>query len=126
MKVLLLDRDDLFLEGLQYLLISYGFHVLRIIPEEITALRNTGADEPLVLIINASENLEEKPNVIQDYQVSFPAVHIIVFTDDDNILQEITKSGVSGYLLADIHVGQLIQQIREVERQWRRREVVRG
>lgn len=126
MKILLADNHNLFLEGLQNLLSSYGLNVVRIVPDENEALKNTGRLEPVVIIINVTGGGDKKLEVLHRFKTTMPTAHIIVFTDDEEILLKAAQHGASGYLLTDIHIEQLLQKIHEVEREWGCREAVNG
>jgi len=126
MKVLLADSCNLFLEGLQNLLRSYGLEVVSVVSDKSETWQNAGLFEPVVIIINITGDGEEKLEVIRQFKTAIPTAHIIVITDDEENLLKASQNGASGYLLTDIHIEQVMQKIHEVEREWQCQEAING
>ncbi len=116
MKVLLMDDRTLFMEGLQNLLQSYGIEITRMSQDEAGILKKVKRLSPAVVMMNVAGDGREKLKTILNLKTVIPEARIIAFADGEENLQKAAQSGAAGYLLTDIHFGELLRALREIER----------
>lgn len=112
MKLLLIDKNTLFLEGLQNLLISYGMEIAGTASHVSEIIGNTGIPEPDVIMINISgDNSREIMRAVYEVGKEIPSAHIIAFADCRATLSEAMQNGISCYLLSDIRGEELHRKL---------------
>jgi len=114
MRVFLVNRNGLFLEGLQNLLKSYGVEVVKIVPRELKTLTNGRLPEPDVIITNLPGNIRDGLKEILLIKTRFPSAPIIVFVDCYENLQAAFQNGAYSYLLTDINGDELLGKLCEL------------
>jgi DNA-binding NarL/FixJ family response regulator len=118
MRIFLVDKNTLFLEGLQNLLCSYGMEVAGIASHIAEVLSESRLLEPDVIMINISgDKSRETMRDIRRIVKKNPSAHVIFFTDCRETLSEAVQNGASCYLLEDIHGEELLQKLCNLEKE---------
>jgi len=112
MKLLIVDKNTLFLDGLQNLLRSYGMEIAGTASHVSEILGNNGISEPDVIMVNISgDNSRETMRAIREIGKEIPSAHIIAFADCRATLSEAMQNGSSCYLLSDIQGEELHRKL---------------
>jgi two-component system response regulator AlgR len=118
MKIILVDKNALFLEGLQNLLCSYGMEAAGTASHVSEVINNSRLLEPDVIMLNISgDNSRGSLGAIRQIRKEIPLANIIAFTDSRETLSEALQNGASCYLLEDIHGEELLKKLRNLEKE---------
>lgn len=118
MKVMLVDDHPLFLEGLQYLLETYGIEVAGTAGNGSQALDRARVLKPDVILMDIAMPGGGGLDAIRPIKAEMPEVKIVMLTtfDDDENLFEAVKRGASGYLLKNLKAEELFAMLSALER----------
>ncbi len=101
LRLLLVDDQSLFLEGLRYLLEAHGYKVVGAASDGLEALAKARALHPDVILMDVQmprcDGLEATRLILAE----MPEIKIVMLTafDDDELLFEAIRAGAYGYLL---------------------------
>lgn len=114
-RVLLVDDQSLFREGLNTLLsLSEDIDVVGEANNGQEALAQTAALRPHVVLMDLRMPVLDGAAATRQLREQFPAVRVIVLTtfDDDEHIFEGLRAGAAGYLLKDVSSEKLVEAIR--------------
>jgi len=99
-KILLVDDHALFIEGLQYLLETYGVKVIGKAKNGRDALMKTRVLQPDIILMDIRMPEVSGIDALKLIKAEFPSIKIIMLTtsEDDEDIYEAIKYGASGYL----------------------------
>lgn len=118
-KILLVDDQSLFREGLRILLsVQPDFEVVGEAPNGAEALRLVGDLQPDVVLMDLQMPVLDGVTATRRLHESFPNVRVIVLTtfDDDERVFDGLRAGAVGYLLKDVQSDKLSEAIRAAAR----------
>lgn len=114
-RVLLVDDQSLFREGLSTLLSVWDdIEVVGEANNGQEALEQTAMLKPDVILMDLRMPVLDGVAATRKLQQDFPQVHVIVLTtfDDDEHIFEALRAGAVGYLLKDVQSNKLVEAIR--------------
>lgn len=116
MKVMLVDDHLLFLEGLQYLLETYGVEVAGKAKNGKEALVKAKVIKPDIILLDIRMPECSGLDVLRQLKTEIPNTKIIMLTtsDEDEDLFTAMKYGASGYLLKNTDARKLIQYLEDI------------
>lgn len=111
MRVLLVDDNDLFLEGLCNLLHANEIEVSGIANNGQEALFKVAGLQPEVILMDIQMPGMDGIEMIRLIKGKFPMVKIVILTvaEDDQCLFEAIKAGASGYLLKSLNRDEFLE-----------------
>ena len=118
MKLMLVDDHPLFLEGLQYLLETYGISVAGVANNGEEALLKARILRPDIILMDIKMPECGGLNALKLIKAEMPDIKIVMLTtseEDEDILQAV-KYGASGYLLKNINAKELIDMLNDLEK----------
>jgi two-component system NarL family response regulator len=117
MKVMLVDDHMLFLEGLQYLLETYGINVVEKATNAREALTKAKVCQPDIILLDIRMPELSGIDALKMIKAEMNQIKIIMLTtsDDDEDLFEAIKYGASGYLLKNTDASKLIDLLKDVD-----------
>lgn len=118
-KVLLVDDQLLFREGLRTLLeVQADFHIVGEASNGEEALRLSAANQPDVVLMDLRMPVMDGVTATRRLRDLFPAIRVIVLTtfDDDETVFDGLRAGAVGYLLKDVTSEKLCEAIRAAYR----------
>ncbi len=118
MRLLLVDDHALFLEGLRYLLSTYGIEVAGVARDGREALEMARTLRPdLVLLDIRMPGMGglDTLRALKDENPTMP-VAMLTTSDEDGDLMEALRCGASGYLLKSTDATTLVELLGELER----------
>jgi DNA-binding NarL/FixJ family response regulator len=118
MKMLLVDDHPLFLEGLRNLLIARGVDVIGVAHDGLEALVQARALRPDVILMDVKMPRCDGLTATRLIKAELPDVKIIMLTvfEEDEVLFEAIRSGVSGYLHKSLDAGEFFALLSSLER----------
>jgi len=118
MKLLLVDDHPLFLEGLQYLLKTYGIEVAGIARSGSDAITQAVLIKPDIILMDVKMPDCSGLDALRQIKAAMPEIKIVMLTtsDEDQDLFEAYRCGASGYLLKTIDARELVNTLRELEK----------
>lgn len=113
MKVMLVDDHPLFMEGLQYLLGTYGINVIGTAKNGIEALEKACCLKPDIILMDIKMPGCSGLDALKLIKVKMPEVKIVILTtsEEDNDLFDAMKFGASGYLLKNMNARELVDML---------------
>ncbi|HHT47727.1 MAG TPA: response regulator transcription factor [Firmicutes bacterium] len=116
-KIMLVDDHPLFLEGLQYLLETYGIKVVGTAGNGREALEKARALKPDVILMDVLMPGGDGLEATRRIKAERPEVKIIMLTasEEDENLFEAIKAGASGYLLKSLKARELVDMLNNLE-----------
>ena len=118
MKLMLVDDHLLFLEGLQYLLETYGINVVGKARNGREALLKARILKPDIILMDIRMPEYNGLYALKLIKAEMPEIKIAMLTtsDDDEDLFDAIKYGASGYLLKNTDGKELIRMLSDIER----------
>lgn len=117
MKLLLVDDHPLFIEGLSYLLKTYGFQVSGIAHSGREAIEQARLVKPDVVLMDIKMPELSGIDTLKLLKAEWPDIKIVMLTssDEDEDLFEGMKYGASGYLLKSTSAKELVDMLHGLE-----------
>jgi two-component system NarL family response regulator len=115
MKVFLADDRNLFIEGLRNLLSSYGFEVTEMTGDVSGMAVKAKELETEAVMINIAGDDDTWLDIVRLFKTEMPTISVIAFTDSEENLLKAEENGVPGYLIADVHMDELLKKLREID-----------
>ena len=117
MKVLLVDDHPLFLEGLQYLLETYGIDVIGLATNGKDALEKAQLLKPDIILMDIKMPDCSGLDALIMIKAEMPDIKIIMLTtsDEDSDLFDAIKFGASGYFLKNTNAKELVDMLSNIE-----------
>lgn len=118
-KVLLVDDQALFREGLRTLLeVQQDIEIVGEASNGEEALRLAATTQPEVILMDLRMPVMDGVTATRRIRDLFPAIHVIVLTtfDDDETVFDGLRAGAMGYLLKDVTSEKLCEAIRAASR----------
>lgn len=118
MKVMLVDDHPLFIEGLQYLLETYGIEVIGMANSGEEAFRKAGSLKPDIILMDIKMPGCGGIGALKLIKAEMPDIKIVMLTtsDEDEDLFEAIRYGASGYLLKNTSAKELIEILGDLEK----------
>ncbi len=117
MKLMLADDHQLFLEGLQYVLESFGIEVAGIAQDGKEALDKARILKPDIILMDIKMPVCSGIDTLRLIKAEMPEIKIIMFTsDEDEDLFNTVKHGASGYLLKKTNAKDLVNMLSDLEK----------
>ena len=116
MRLLLVDDNALYLEGLASLLQSEGIHVAGTAGNGLEAFAKAAMLQPDAILMDVEmpgcSGIEATRIIKRD----FPTIEIIMLTvyDEDEQLFAAIRAGASGYLLKNMEIGRFLTELRRI------------
>lgn len=116
-KLMLVDDHSLFIEGIQYLLETYGFDVVGNAKDGRMAVTKARILKPDIILMDVRMPECNGLEALKLIKAEMPEVKIIMLTtsEDDEDLFNAVKYGASGYLLKDTDAKTLISMLRDLD-----------
>ncbi len=116
-KLMLVDDHSLFMEGLQYLLDTYGVDVVGTAKDGKTAVAKARINRPDIILMDIRMPECNGLEALKLIKAEMPDTKIVMLTtsEDDEDLFNAVKYGASGYLLKDTDAKTLISMLRDLE-----------
>lgn len=118
MKLMLVDDHVLFIEGLSYLLRTYGFEVACVANSGKEALEQAGVHQPEVILMDICMPGLSGFDTLRLLKVQYPAMKVVMLTasqGDEDLFQAI-KYGADGYLLKSTSAAKLVETPQGIQR----------
>lgn len=117
MKLMLVDDHPLFIEGLSYLLKTYGFEVSGIANSGKEALEKARLLKPDIILMDIKMPDLSGIDTLKLLKAENPQLKIAMLTssEDDEDLFDAIKYGASGYLLKSTGAKELIEVLHNLE-----------
>lgn len=117
MKLMLVDDHPLFLEGLQYLLETYGISVAGVAHNGKEALIKARALRPDMILMDIKMPECGGLDALKLIKAEMPEIRIVMLTtsEEDDDLYQAVKYGASGYLLKNINAKELMDVLGDLE-----------
>ena len=118
MKLMLVDDHALFMEGLCYLLKTYGFEVVCTAGSGKEALAQAEVYQPVAVLMDIRMPELSGFETLKLLKARYPAMKVVMLTaseEDTDIFQAI-KFGADGYLLKSTGANELIETLQGLER----------
>ncbi len=117
MKVMLVDDHLLFLEGLQYLLETYGISVVGKARNGNEAIIIAHKLKPDIILMDISMPYGNGLDAVKRIHEELPDIKLVMLTtsEEDEDLFDAIRYGASGYLLKDTDAKKLVECLRNVE-----------
>jgi Response regulator containing a CheY-like receiver domain and an HTH DNA-binding domain len=117
MNLLLVDDHPLFLEGLKYLLETYGIVVTGIANDGKEALRQARLLHPDIILMDIRMPELSGMDALRLIKTEMPDIKIVMLTssEEDEDLFNAVKYGASGYLLKSTSAAELVNMLKDLE-----------
>lgn len=117
MKLMLVDDHPLFIEGLSYLLQTYGFEVSGIANSGKEALAKARLLKPDIILMDIKMPDLSGIDTLKLLKAERPKIKIVMLTssEEDEDLFDAIKYGASGYLLKSTGANELIELLHGLE-----------
>ena len=118
MKLMLVDDHALFIEGLSYLLKTYGFEIACVANSGKEALEQAAVHQPEVILMDICMPGLSGFDTLRLLKVQYPAMKVVMLTasqGDEDLFQAI-KYGADGYLLKSTGAAELVETLRGIRR----------
>lgn len=118
MKLILVDDHPLFIEGLQYLLKTYGIEIIGVANDGKEALRKAKLLNPDIILMDIKMPGCSGIDVLKLIKADRPDIKIVMLTtsDEDEDLLAAIKYGASGYLLKSTNAKTLVDILTGIEK----------
>lgn len=116
MKLMLVDDHPLFLEGLQYLLETYGIRVASIAHNGQEAISKAREIKPDIILMDIKMKKCSGIDALKCIKAEMPGIKIVMLTtsEEDDDLIEAKKYGASGYLLKNMNAKELVDTLSDL------------
>lgn len=117
MKVMLVDDHPLFMEGLQYVLKTYGIETVGTAKNGREALYKARLLKPDVILMDIKMPEYSGLDALKLIKAEMPDIKVIMLTisEEDEDLFNAVKYGASGYLLKNTDVKDVINMLTDIE-----------
>lgn len=118
MRLMLVDDHALFMEGLSYLLKTYGFEVVCVAGSGKEALLQADIHQPEAVLMDVRMPDLSGFDTLKLLKARYPGMKVVMLTaseEDKDIFQAI-KFGADGYLLKSTGACELVETLQDVER----------
>ncbi len=118
MKLMLADDHPLFLEGLQYVLETFGIEVAGVAQDGREALSKARILEPDIILMDIKMPGCSGIDALKLIKSEMPHIKIVMLTtsDEDDDLFDAVKYGASGYLLKNTNAKVLVNMLSDLEK----------
>lgn len=118
MKLMLVDDHPLFLEGLQYLLETYGIEVVGVAHNGREALKEARILNPDIILMDIKMPKCSGMDALKLIKAEMPDIKIMMLTtsEEDEDLFDAVKLGASGYLLKNTNAKTLVEMLSDLEK----------
>lgn len=118
MKLMLVDDHPLFLEGLQYLLETYGINVAGVAHNGREALVKARKLKPDIILMDIRMPECSGMDALKLIKAEMPDMKIVMLTtsEEDEDLFDAIKYGASGYLLKNTNAKALVDMLFDLEK----------
>ena len=118
MKLMLVDDHALFIEGLSYLLKTYGFEVACIANSGREALEQAAVHQPEVILMDICMPGLSGFETLRLLKAQYPAMKVVMLTasQGDEDLYQAIKYGADGYLLKSTSAAELVETLQGIRR----------
>lgn len=118
MKLMLVDDHALFMEGLCYLLKTYGFEVVCTAGSGKEALDQAVIHQPEAVLMDIRMPGMSGFDTLKLLKARYPAIKVVMLTasDEDKDLYQAIKYGADGYLLKSTGANELVETLQGIER----------
>lgn len=116
-KVLLVDDHTLFIEGLKYMLETYGISVVGVAKNGLEAITKAKIHEPDIILMDIRMPKCDGITALERIKNELPQTKVIMLTtaEEDESLFEAIKCGASGYLLKNLNAEELVHMLKELQ-----------
>lgn len=116
-KLMLVDDHPLFLEGVQYLLETYGVNVAGVARNGIEALKKARILKPDIILMDIKMPQCSGVDALKMIKAEMSNIKIVMLTtsEEDEDLFDAIKAGASGYLLKNTNAKELVNMLYNVE-----------
>lgn len=117
MKVMLVDDHPLFMEGLQYVLKTYGIEVAGTAKNGKEAVEKARLEKPDVILMDINMPEFNGLDALRIIKVEMPETEVVMLTisEADEDLFDAVKYGASGYLLKNTDSKALIDMLKDLQ-----------
>lgn len=117
-KLLLVDDHQLFIEGLQYLLITHGIKVAGIANNGKEAISMARTLKPDIILMDIKMPELSGLEALGIIKAEMPETKIVILTtsDEEDDIIDAVKYGASGYLIKSINGAELVDRLEEIEK----------
>ena len=118
MKLMLVDDHPLFLEGLRYLLGTYGIEVAGTAKNGREALTKARILKPDIILMDIRMPECSGLDALRLIKAEMPDIKIVILTtsEEDEDLFDAVRYGASGYLLKSTNAKELVEMLSDVEK----------
>ncbi len=118
MKLMLVDDHALFMEGLSYLLETYGFEVVCIASSGMEALEKVAAHLPEAVLMDIRMPELTGFDTLKLLKARYPAMKVVMLTasEEDIDIYQAIKYGADGYLLKSTGASDLVETLHSIQR----------
>ncbi|MDD3705315.1 MAG: response regulator transcription factor [Clostridiaceae bacterium] len=117
MKLMLVDDHQIFLEGLQYLLGTYGIEVAGTASTGKEALEKARVLKPDIILMDIKMPGLSGLDALKLIKTEMPYTKVVMLTtsEEDEDLFNAVKCGASGYLLKNTNAKELVDMLSDME-----------
>ena len=118
MKLMLVDDHALFIEGLSYLLKTYGFEVACVANSGKEALELAAVHQPEAILMDICMPGLSGFETLKLLKAQYPAMKVVMLTasQGDEDLYQAIKYGADGYLLKSTSAAELVETLQGIRR----------
>jgi len=118
MRLMLADDHPLFLEGLKYLLETYGIDVAGIAKNGMEALEQARVLSPDIILMDIKMPECSGIDALKLIKAEMPDIKIVMLTtsDEDEDVFNAIKNGASGYLLKNTNARELVGMLNDLDK----------
>jgi len=118
MRLMLVDDHPLFLEGLKYLLETYGIDVAGIAKNGMEALEQARVLSPDIILMDIKMPECSGIDALKLIKAEMPDIKIVMLTtsDEDEDVFNAIKNGASGYLLKNTNARELVGMLNDLDK----------
>ncbi|HNU80590.1 MAG TPA: response regulator transcription factor [Bacillota bacterium] len=118
MKLLLVDDHQLFMEGLQYLLETYGVEVVGTAEDGREAFEKARVLKPDTILMDIKMPGLSGLDALKLIKAEMPDIKVVMLTtsEEDEDLFNAVKCGASGYLLKNTNAKELVGILSDIEK----------
>lgn len=118
MKVMLVDDHPLFLEGLQYVLETYGIVVAGVVQDGSQACDVARILQPDIILLDIKMPGCDGIDALKIIKAEMPDIKIVMLTtsDEEDDLYNALRFGASGYLLKSTNAKELVDMLSDLEK----------
>lgn len=118
MRLMLVDDHPLFLEGLKYLLETYGIDVAGIAQNGMEALEQARVLSPDIILMDIKMPECSGIDALKLIKAEMPDIKIVMLTtsDEDEDVFNAIKNGASGYLLKNTNARELVGMLNDLDK----------